>query len=461
LCPPLNRLPKLAGNMHRKAYGYARLNRAPTEAYVQQTQQRNSSSRFSDAKSAARDKHERALALYAGGQFEASAKLLREALMEAPSSEFANDCGAAELACGRREQALAGFFLAASLDPKNIEAIANLGTLLAQMDRIREAIPHLQQAMHEIKDADQRAALGKLLARCGKELAERVLAESRNAQQTAAAPASRQAVAPQPAVAPMLRPPVYMGNNIALLCTTNHNKMYVDTRDLLIAPWLLIHGEWEPEETELVKKLIKPGDVFVDVGANLGYYSLIAARVGASRVYAFEAQPSTYELLGKNVIINWMTKFITYEHLAVYSHTAELDFFVRNNYPGNSSVGTTPPDQLQKWFDTTTPVKVHAVSLDDYFADKPGKLDVIKVDVEGAEPAVFEGARRTLVRNRDVKILCEWSPDQMATARQDPAHLVDLWAEQGFRAHVLHTGLNEVPLRSLLTSGYQNLLLYR
>jgi hypothetical protein len=49
----------------------------------------------------------------------------------------------------------------------------------------------------------------------------------------------------------------------------------------------------------------------------------------------------------------------------------------------------------------------------------------------------------------------------MATAGQDPAHLVELWAEQSLRAHVLHTGLNEVPLRSLLTSGYQNLLLYR
>ncbi len=212
-----------------------------------------------------------------------------------------------------------------------------------------------------------------------------------------------------------------MGNNIALLCTTNYNKMFVDTRDLLIAPWLLMHGEWEPEETELVKKLIKPGDIFVDVGANLGYYSLLAARVGASHVYAFEAQPSTYELLGKNVIINWMTKFITYEHLAVYSHTTDLEFFVRNHYPGNSSLGFTAPDQLEKWFDTTTAVKIHAVSIDDYFADKPGKIDLIKVDVEGAEPAVFEGARRTLAKNRDIKILCEWSPDQMATARQDPA----------------------------------------
>jgi FkbM family methyltransferase len=406
------------------------------------------------------EKHERALALYAGGQFESAAELLRQALLEAPSSELANDIGAAELACGRLEQALAQFFLATSLDPENIEAVANLGTLLAHMDRMREAVPHLQKAAFKAKNADQRLAIEKLLADCGNKLADRVLQEARGEKQCATS-AQQQAVVAQPAVAPTIRPPVYMGNNIALLCTTNHNKMFVDTRDLLIAPWLLIHGEWEPEETELVKRLIKPGDVFVDAGANLGYYSLIAARAGASHVYAFEAQPSTYELLGKNVIINWMTKFITYENLAVYSHTTDLEFFVRNHYPGNSSLGFTPPDQLGKWFDTTTAVKVHAVSIDDYFADKPCKIDFIKVDVEGAEPAVFEGARRTLATNRNIKILCEWSPDQMATARQDPAHLVELWAEQGFRAHVLHTGLNEVPLRSLLSSGYQNLLLYR
>jgi FkbM family methyltransferase len=413
------------------------------------------------AYSTATPKHQRALALYTTGQFESAAELLRQALLEAPSSELANDIGAAELACGRHEQALSQFFLATSLDPGNIEAAANLGTLLAHMDRTREAIPHLQKAAFKTKDPDQRLALEKLLATCGNKLAERVLEETRGEKEKALAAASRPAAPAQPAVASTVRPPVYMGNNIALLCTNNYNKMYVDTRDLLIAPWLLIHGEWEPEETELVKKLIRPGDVFVDVGANLGYYSLIAARSGASHVYAFEAQPSTYELLGKNVIINWMTKFITYENLAVYSHTTDLEFFVRDHYPGNSSLGYTPPDQLRKWFDTTTPVKVHAVSVDDYFADKPGRIDLLKVDVEGAEPAVFEGARRTLGKNRGIKILCEWSPDQMATAGQDPAHLVELWAEQSLRAHVLHTGLNEVPLRSLLTSGYQNLLLYR
>src|ERR1700677_1402738 len=101
-------------------------------------------SHFPTAKSAASEKHERALGLYAGGQFESAVELLRQALLEAPSCELANDIAAAEVACGRREQALAQFFLATSLNPENIEAVANLGTLLAHMDRMREAVPYFQ-----------------------------------------------------------------------------------------------------------------------------------------------------------------------------------------------------------------------------------------------------------------------------------------------------------------------------
>ncbi len=411
-------------------------------------------------KTSAREKHQRGLAFYASRQYPASAALLQDALQQEPTSEIANDCAAANLACGQREKALAAFLLAVSLDADNVEAVANLGILLASLGRFREAIPHLQKSSARA-DANQRAALTQLLAMCGNKVAEATLRESRSALESAVAQRRLRSIPPQPAVAPTLRPPVYMGNNRALLCTTNHCKMYVDTTDLLIAPWLLMHGEWEPEETELVKKLVRPGDVFVDVGANLGYYTLLAIRVGASQVYAFEAQSSTYELLGKNVIINWMSNVVRCENLAVFSQTTDLDFFVRNSYPGNSSIGVTSSDQLAKWFDTTTRVKVRAVSLDDYFADKPGKIDVLKVDVEGAEPAAFEGARRILSQNRDIKILCEWSPDQMATAKQNPERLIELWAEQGFRAHVLHTGLNEIPLKSLLKSGYQNLLLHR
>jgi FkbM family methyltransferase len=411
-------------------------------------------------KASARENHQRGLRLYADRQYQEAAALLQAALQDEATSERANDCAAAHLACGNREKALADFLLAASLDAENMEAAANLGILLASLARFREAIPYLQKSAARA-DASQRPALTQLLALCGNNLAEHTLRASGAAEGRAIASRRLPAIPSQPAAAATVRPPVYMGNNRALLCTTNHCKMYVDTTDLLIAPWLLMHGEWEPEETELVKKLIKPGDVFVDAGANLGYYTLLAVRVGASQVYAFEARESTYELLGKNVIINWMSSVVRCEHLAVFSHTTDLEFFVRDSHPGNGRIGVSSPDQLKKGSDTARKVTVHAVSLDDYFADKPGKIDLLKVDVEGAEPAVFQGARRVLTENRNIRVLCEWSPDQMATTQQNPETLVDLWAELGFRAFALHTGLGEVSLKSLLKGGYQNLLLHR
>ena len=404
-----------------------------------------------------KEKHSKGVQLYAEDRFEDAARLLQEAVREEATSELANDWGAAELACGRVGQAEQGFTQALRLDTSNTEAAANLGALLASQDRAQEAIPLLESAARRA-GKEQRATLENLLANCRTKAAADALNQALAACEKFVA--GLKLPAPPPA-APALRPPVYVGNNRALLCTTNHCKMYVDTTDLLLAPWLLIHGEWEPEETELFKKIVKRGDVFVDAGANIGYYTLLAVRLGASQVYSFEPQASTYELLGKNVIINWMTSVVRCENLAVFSHTTDLDFFARNAYPGNSSIGVSPPDQLAKWFDIAEKVKVHAVSLDDYFSDKPAKINVLKVDVEGAEPAAFAGARRILSQNRDIKVLCEWSPDQMATAKQNPEQLVDLWAELGFRAFVLHTGLGEVSLKSLLKGGYQNLLLCR
>jgi FkbM family methyltransferase len=405
-------------------------------------------------------RHRRATQLYSAGRYAEASATLCEALQEGVTSELTNDWAAAELACGHAAAAEEGFARALTLDPGNIQAAANLGALLATFGRAKEALPYLQKAaLHP--DEKQRATVLQLLSACRSQVATEALDKSRAAFQELTAklhPPQPRAV---PAAAPVLRAPVYLGSHRALLCSTNHCKMVVDTTDLLLAPWLLMHGEWEPEETELFKKLLKPGDVFVDVGANIGYYTLLAVRCGASRVYSFEPQESTYELLGKNVIINWMTSAVRFEKLAVFSHTTNLDFFERKAYPGNSSIGTSPPEQLKKWFDTAEKVQVAAVSLDDYFADKPNKINLIKVDVEGAEPAVFEGARRVLSENQDIRILCEWSPDQMATAKQNPDRLVQLWAEQGFRAFALHTGLGEIHLKSLLTSGYMNLLLQR
>ena len=88
--------------------------------------------------------------------------------------------------------------------------------------------------------------------------------------------------------------------------TCQGNKMYVDGRDKNIVPDLLSKGAYEPFETELFKKNLEKGEVVLDIGAHIGYYTLIAAKIvgNEGKVFAFEPAPDNYALLEKNVNAN-------------------------------------------------------------------------------------------------------------------------------------------------------------
>ncbi len=82
--------------------------------------------------------------------------------------------------------------------------------------------------------------------------------------------------------------------------------MFLDPTDSIVSPMLLRDGYFEPYETTLIESVVKPGDVVLDIGANIGYYTLIFARlVGEQgRVYAFEPDPTNFQLLKKNIRAN-------------------------------------------------------------------------------------------------------------------------------------------------------------
>jgi FkbM family methyltransferase len=255
---------------------------------------------------------------------------------------------------------------------------------------------------------------------------------------------------------------VYVGNDRAWLRTEWGGKLIVDTTDLLMSPWLLLDGVWEPDVTEWFRATLKPGMTFVDVGANVGYFSVMAAfLVGREgRVIAFEAMPATYELLAKNVIVNWMTSFTTAENLALYSDSRRLKFYVRKYYHGNSSLAVVSHEE-GRLYDDIEEIEVEAMSLDEYLCRNPAEPDVIKVDVEGAELQVFRGARKTLADNPDVIVMCEWSQDQIRTAGDDPAELAEELRAQGFRAYRIDTGMQPISYEELLAVPYCNVVLKR
>jgi FkbM family methyltransferase len=256
--------------------------------------------------------------------------------------------------------------------------------------------------------------------------------------------------------------PVYLGDHTVLVATRWGAKMLVDSRDAMVAPWLILDGLWESHVTDWFQRTLGPGQVFVDVGANIGYFTLLGGGlVGpGGTVVAVEAHPRLAELLRRNVIINGYHGHVTTWHRAAWSEATALKLHLRENFASNSSVGSVGPEALARLGDSEEIVEVAALPLDDLLAGLP-RVDVIKVDVEGAEIQVFTGLARTLAANPGITLMFEWSPAQIEDVGDDPGMLVDLLTGQGFGFRLLERGLGAIDGAGLLDLGYGNVVATR
>lgn len=160
-------------------------------------------------------------------------------------------------------------------------------------------------------------------------------------------------------------------------------------------------GGGEPEVQTALQQYLRPGMIFYDIGANIGFFSLLAARIVGKdgRVIAFEADPEIAARLRAHVTRNDF-RAVSVEEKAVWSEPGAV-FFARTD-------PATSPDRglghvvANGAGDT---IQVNAVSLDEYVRTVPAP-DFLKCDVEGAEVEVFRGAQRLLTEKRPV-ILCE------------------------------------------------------
>jgi FkbM family methyltransferase len=190
----------------------------------------------------------------------------------------------------------------------------------------------------------------------------------------------------------------------------------------------LVLGQYEEGTTRLFEHLLKPGMIVMDVGAHVGYYTLLAAsRVGPTgRVYAFEPASGNLTLLRRNIEANGFKNVCIVPELA-FSHAGPVRFYLN---PWGS-------DRHSVWQQNSGPgatvVEVQATTIDD-FLEKEGcpAIDLLKMDIEGAEPAALKGMRQSLARNAIQHMLIEFSPLVLEAGAVDPLQWLQELEELGF-----------------------------
>ncbi len=191
------------------------------------------------------------------------------------------------------------------------------------------------------------------------------------------------------------------------------------------------NGNYEKGTTRIFETMIAPGMVVVDVGAHVGYYSLIAAqKVGQNgRVVSFEPNPSNYQLLCKNLKTNNHAN-VTPVQMAVAEADGSAEMYFSELDSQDHSLYHIPGSS----FKTT----VMTTSLDSFLnaADWP-RVDFIKIDAEGAEPRILRGMVGVVKRMTQMILVLECNPITLKSAGSSVGELVSLVLRLGFTISVV------------------------
>jgi len=215
--------------------------------------------------------------------------------------------------------------------------------------------------------------------------------------------------------------------------------MFLDTGDFT---WLSLCGIYEPLTTELFKRRIKRGDVVLDIGAFIGYYTLIAARlVGENgKVFAFEPDPTNFQLLRKNVSINCYENVIAVQK-AVSDRTGKTKLYLSKDNPGDH--------RIYESYDRRQSIEIEAIRLDDYFKNYERKIDFIKMDVQGAEEFVIRGMPLVLQKNRNIEIVIEFWPIGLKRSGVEPEEHLKSLVECSFKIYDINEQKRKVELSTI------------
>jgi FkbM family methyltransferase len=207
-----------------------------------------------------------------------------------------------------------------------------------------------------------------------------------------------------------------------------HNlQLYVHgEQDQFVSRRIREHGVWEPYETSLVLRLLQPGDVFVDVGANIGYFSVLAASLvgDAGKVFAFEPDPDNFQLLCANAELNGLNDSIMAVQAGLSDAAGEGQLYLSEDNLGDHQIYAGVESRA------SLPIELYNGSL--YLEKRIQRVDLVKVDTQGSEFQVMAGLMPLLSQLRQPpRIMIELTPHALRAAGSSGRALIELLASLG------------------------------
>jgi FkbM family methyltransferase len=291
----------------------------------------------------------------------------------------------------------------------------------------------LQQAIHELRDVSLSVDDGRTW-----EAVQRALAALPDARTSARlAVIERDLLRVMSIVANPAPAASYLGDGLIFMPTAHGLPLIGLSDDLQLTASLLQRRTWDEPTTSLLQRLIRPGDRFLDIGANIGYFTVLgAALVGAhGHVHAFEPNPRTHDVLARNVRLNTVSHVCTLHQVALGDAPRDVTLHTFRRNQGGSTLATLPSQLLGEWHEAPVDHVVKMTTLDDVLGEHEESFDCIKMDAEGSEALIWQGGRRFFterVTDRTV-VLMEWNPPALNGTGADQGGLMDTFRSHGFK----------------------------
>lgn len=240
----------------------------------------------------------------------------------------------------------------------------------------------------------------------------------------------------------------YLGKGRSLCRVLGRYKMIVDTTDVGLSSHLLLDGYWEMWLTELLAQLVKPGMKVIDVGANLGYFSLLMADLVGSdgQVHAFEPNADLARRMTQSLAINGFDGITTVHEQALADTEADVLLVVPTDEPKNAHL--LPADHPIAGDVATESRLMRTRRLDSY--PELYDADIIKIDADTSEMTIWHGMSGILKNGRPLTVVLEFA----RVRYEDPGAFIDRILLDGFSISVitLEGGVQPIDREAILSA---------